>query len=71
MKDYKKFILSRGGEELGILFSDIKENLLTPADYKRFEEFMSGQTITMIGLNEGVCFTGDYERFIKGLPVVD
>ena len=68
--DYKKYILSRGGEEFGISFVDIEEYLLTPNEYKKFMEFMNGQTCSIIAGIE-VCYTGDFERFINGLHIID
>lgn len=44
-KDYKEFIISKGGKELGLLWSDIKHNLLTPKEYKRFSDWMMGQKL--------------------------
>jgi len=68
--NYKKYIISKGGEELGLLFDDIQEYLLTSSEYKKFEEFMGGQTVCCLG-KETIVYTGDFERFIKGLPVID
>lgn len=68
--EYKKYIISRGGQEMGIAFADIEEYLLTPEKYKEFELFMRGQTCGLIG-GVSICYTGDFQRFIKGLPVID
>ncbi len=71
--NYKNYIVSKGGKELGLLYSDIEEYLLTPSEYKKFLTFMEGQTGMLIGKSEdgAICYTGDFERFIKGLPVID
>lgn len=64
--DYKKYIISKGGQELGLLWSDIEEYLLPPSEHKKFAEFMGGQTVCCLG-KENIVYTGDFERFIKGL----
>ena len=65
MKNYKQYIISQGGHELGLLYiSDIKEHLLTPSEYKNFCEFMKGQTCGLLG-ELSVCYTGDFVTFIK------
>lgn len=68
--NYKQYILSKGGKELGLLYLDIKQHLLTPAQYDKFCEYMKGQTVCGIG-SETIVYTGDFERFIKGLPIID
>ena len=68
--DYKKYIISQGGREIGLSFADIKENILAPEQYRKFEYFMRGQTVGVIG-GISIVYTGDFERFIKGLPVID
>ena len=69
-QDYKKYIISRGGEELGLAYPDIQEHLLTPAQFKRFQEYMSGQTVMGIG-DTTIVYTGDFEGFIDNLQVTD
>lgn len=75
MTNYKDYIIKKGDQELGILWSDIKEHLLTPAEYEKFTKWMRGQTVGVLG-SEGVCtlsvvYTGDFVRFINGRPVID
>jgi hypothetical protein len=61
--DHKEYIISKGGKELGIMLSDIKNHILTPSRYEDFSDFMIGQTC---GIMEGasMCYTGDFERFL-------
>jgi hypothetical protein len=61
--DYKKYIISQGGVEIGISWKDIEEYLLTPAQFKEFEKFMEGQTSVKIGGIE-ICYTEDFKKFI-------
>lgn len=68
--DYKKYIISIGGQEVGLSWDDIRQHLLSPARYEEFVEFMYGQTCGIIG-GISIVYTGDFERFIKGLPVID
>jgi hypothetical protein len=70
MKDYKQYIIKKGDIELGILWSDIKKYLLTPNEFERFESYMEGQTCSCIDddCKVNIVFTGDFVRFIKGLP---
>jgi hypothetical protein len=68
--NYKKYIISKGEKVLGLLFEDIQEYILTPNEYKEFKEFMRGQTVGCLGGND-VVYVGDFERFIKALPVID
>lgn len=79
-KDYKDFIIYKGKRELGLLWSDIKHSLLTPAEYKRFSDWMTGQTCCVLDhqSDDGeevhmlpLVYACDFERFIKGLPVID
>lgn len=74
MKNYKDYIISRGGKEIGILWSDVKEYLLTPAKYEKFLEFMKGQTCGMLGSNGdyvSIVYVCDYLNFINGKPSAD
>ena len=79
MEEYKKYVISKGGKELGLLWQDIKQHLLTPQQYQNFNEFMTGQTCCAIEHIDDddittflpLVYTGDYLRFIKGLPVID
>jgi len=66
MENYKNYIISKGGIELGLLFSDIQEYLLTPEQYRKFSEFMRGQTCGVL-VDMSVCYTGDYIKFINQL----
>lgn len=69
MTNYKDYILKKGNDELGILWSDIKEHLLTPAEYEKFTKWMQGQTIGVLGRHPDAIsyvYTGDFERFISG-----
>lgn len=79
-KNYKDFIIKKGDYELGILWSDIKHCLLTPEEYKKFSEWMQGQTCSMLDhvSDDGkekhylpLVYVDDFERFIKGKPVID
>ena len=36
----------------------------------KLNEFLNGQTMAMIG-NEGIIYSTDVKRFIRGLPVID
>lgn len=69
MKDHKKYVITQDGMS-GLLFEDIQKYLLSPADYERFTSWMEGQTCGMIGPYP-VVYPYDYDRFIRGLPVVD
>lgn len=78
--DYKKYIISKGGNELGILWTDIKHYLLTPEQYKKFGDWMEGQTCCVLEhqSDDGkevhmlpLVYVDDLLRFIKGLPVID
>lgn len=68
-----KYVIQKGGRHLGILWEDIKNHLLTPAEFKRFEEWMTGQTVGCMddGCKLTIVYTGDLLRFMKGLPVID
>lgn len=72
---YKQYIITQGDRELGLLWSDIKEHLLTPAQYREFEKWMRGQTCAVLGNLDGnyvsIVYVYDFERFIKKLPVID
>lgn len=79
-KNYKDFIISKGGKEIGLIWSDIKHSLLTPSEYKKFSEWMEGQTCCVLDhqSDDGkesytlpLVYVDDFERFIKGLPVID
>jgi len=67
---YKELIISRGGKEYGLAWEDIKKYLLTPHQWEMFENFMEGQTSSEIS-GIPIVYTGDYEKFIKGLPVIN
>jgi len=70
MKNLEKFIISKGGKELGILWDDIQQAILTPMEFRDFEKYMSGQTMcAMSGMS--IVFTEDLVRFLKKLPVID
>jgi hypothetical protein len=70
---YKNYIISKGGQELGITWYDIENHILTPAQFKEFNTWMNGQTVGCIddSCTTGIVYTGDLLRFIKGLPVID
>lgn len=79
-KDYKEFVISKGGREMGLLWSDIKHNLLTPSEYKKFSDWMEGQTCCVLDYQSDdgtevhmlpLVYVDDFLRFIKGLPVID
>lgn len=65
MTNYKDYIISKGGKELGLLFEDIEKYLLTPDQNEKFHKFMRGQTCGMVG-GIPVCYTCDYLNFISG-----
>lgn len=69
-KNYKDYIISQGGKEIGLAFHDIKEYLMTPNEYKRFLTFMKGQTCALIAGFE-ICYTCDYLKFINNIPNTD
>lgn len=73
--NYKDYLLSKGGKELGFLWSDIQKSLLTPDQYSKFVEFMRGQTCGVIGeLSDeyiSIVYTCDYENFINGRNNLD
>lgn len=75
LEKLNELVVSKGGRELGVLFSDLEENLFTPAEYKKFTAFMRGQTCGILGsLNDeyvSYAYTGDVRRFIQGLPCID
>lgn len=62
--NYKKYIISQGGVEIGLSWNDIEEYLLTPAQFKEFELFMWGQTCGMVG-GIPICYTEDFDRFLR------
>ena len=66
MENYKQFILSKGGHELGLLFCDIENELLTPVQWKRFLNYTQGDTVGLIGMNDSAsfCYVCDYQKFI-------
>lgn len=68
--NYKDYILSRGGKELGIAWEDIEKHILPPSKFEKFKKFMMGQTVAMIG-GMSIVYTEDFERFIRGLKVID
>jgi len=43
-----KYIISKGGRELGITWSDIEKYILTPEQFERFNEWMMGNTVGCI-----------------------
>jgi hypothetical protein len=67
---HEQYILSQGGKEVGLAWADIEEYLLTPQKFKEFQEFMRGQTSSVVG-GILIVYTHDYLRFIEGLPVID
>jgi len=67
MQEYKQYIITKGGQELGILISDIKEYLITPSQFKKLEKFMVGQTMTMVG-DSPIIYVCDYLAFINNEP---
>lgn len=71
--NYSKYIISKGGKELGISFYDIERYLLTPEQNKRFLEWMRGQTCGCVddSCDTSVCYTGDFKRFINNQSVID
>jgi hypothetical protein len=73
MKKYSNYILSKGGNELGVTYYDIQNHILTPAEWSKFLEFMNGQTVGCIddSYHTSVVYTGDLERFLKDLPCID
>lgn len=79
-KTYKDFIISKGGVEMGLLWSDIKHCLLTPSEYKKFSDWMEGQTCCVLDHQSddgkethllALVYVDDFLRFKKGLPVID
>lgn len=64
--NYKDYIISQGGREYGLSFDDIREDLLTPSEWKQFMEFIEHQTCGVIG-GISIVYTGDYERFLRTL----
>ena len=73
--NYKDYIIKKGDMELGLLWSDIKEHLLTPAEYQKFEVYMANQTCPVLGPLSAswieICHTGDFEKFINNKPNLD
>lgn len=67
MINYEQYIITKGGCELGILWEDIKEKILAPEDYKKFVEWMGGQTCACLDMNCKITlvFTRDVERFLR------
>lgn len=67
--NYKQYIIKKGDNELGLLWSDIEQHLLTPAQYKQFDDFMRGQTMGVLGNMKdkylGIVYTGDFEKFLR------
>jgi len=67
--NYKQYIIKKGDKELGLLWSDILHNLLTPAQFEKFEEFMRGQTMGVLGdmkdMWVGIVYTGDFVKFLR------
>lgn len=68
--NYKDYIIKKGDKELGILWSDIQQYLLSPSKFEEFRDWMIGQTVVLIG-DTYIVNRVDFERFIKGLPNLD
>ena len=72
---YEKYIISQGGKEIGLAWSDIRQHLLTPARYDEFTKWMRGQTTGVLGDLGGeyisIVYTGDFIRFINNKPLID
>ncbi len=75
LKTIDKYILTKGGFEIGIIDDDIQQYILTPSEYKEFSKWMLGQTCGVLGNLGGdylsVTYTGDLRRFMQGLPCID
>ena len=72
--NYKEYIIKKGDNEIGLLWSDIRNHLLTPAQYEKFEDYMKGSTCGMIQdgpVYISICYTGDFVRFINNQPNLD
>ena len=67
---YKEYLISIGGKEVGIDINDIENSLLTPKNWKKFCDFMNGQTM-MDFKGISIVFTDDYLRFINNKKVID
>ena len=68
--NYKQYIIKKGDNELGLLWSDIQLHLLTPTQFKQFKDFMGGQTMSIIIGIIGreyisIVYTGDFEKFLR------
>jgi hypothetical protein len=66
--NYKQYIIKKGDNELGLLWYDIEQHLLTPEQFRKFNDFMRGQTMGMLGdsMNMiGVVYTGDFLKFLR------
>lgn len=59
------YIVSKGGKEVGVTFTDIQENLLTPAEYEKFSRWMDGQTVGLLDKKTSICYTDDLISFMK------
>ena len=61
-----KYIISKPDRMSGITFWDIQNNILTPGQFKAFEEFMRGQTVGCLddSCKVELVYVGDLERFM-------
>ena len=65
MQEYKQYIITKGGRDFGLYILDIKEYLITPHQYKKFEDFMDGRIMGMVDDIPQVVFIDDYLAFIN------
>ncbi len=55
---------------VGITMSSVKD-IMYAGDFKRFTDWIDGQTVAVGHSNEVVVFADDLARFLKNLPCVD
>lgn len=66
MDRIKDYIITKGGNEMGVTVYDIQNNILTPTEFEEFNVFMAGQTSGFLdnSCTSNIIYTGDLLRFI-------
>ena len=53
-----------------ILYDDMKK-ILNLMEQRKFDKFIDGQTMLLMAGGQAGIYPCDFERFVKGLPVID
>lgn len=74
-KKVAPYVLTKGGDEIGIAYADIRKHILTPAELQEFDKWMGGQTMGVLGDLGGdwisIIYVGDLVRFLRKQPIID